>query len=316
MQPQPAQPQETWLAPLPADVAGLPAQQPTDHSLAGLFPLLEGDDFASLQADIAANGLHEPIVLLDGRILDGRNRHRACLAAGVAPRFTTYDGDDPIGYVLSLNLHRRHLDESQRAMVASKLANLTAGRPHAVDNRANLPGIPAPAPAISAAKAAEMLNVSERSVKAARSVQAQAIPEIIAKVERGEFKVSAAAEVAKLPTSVQRVIAMCSKLPTAAEARKMAKEKGVYVPARDGKLHDGRSAAEEKADGDASQRAGSILHPLKEIIETGMTPASYFAALDVPRFGRFLDDELDAVWAEAWPWFEQFNTLWRAHRAA
>ena len=91
------------------------------HPLADLFPLLEGEDFEQLVTDIRENGLYEPIVMLDGRILDDRNRYRACLSAGVEPRFEDYDGDDPLSWVLSYNLQRRHLSSSQRACVAVEL---------------------------------------------------------------------------------------------------------------------------------------------------------------------------------------------------
>src|SRR3954453_18196652 len=97
------------------------------HPLANLFPLIDGAEFDELVADIKLHGLHEPVVLFEDKVLDGRNRLRACEAANVAPIFTVYTGNDPISYVVSVNLRRRHLNESQRAMVAAKLATLQLG---------------------------------------------------------------------------------------------------------------------------------------------------------------------------------------------
>jgi len=64
------------------------------HPLADIFPLLEGEEFAQLVADIKANGQHEPVVIYQDQILDGRNRYRACIAAGVDCRSIAYTGDD------------------------------------------------------------------------------------------------------------------------------------------------------------------------------------------------------------------------------
>ena len=106
----------------PGDGAAMKA-----HPFADVLPLLEGEAFDSLVADIRANGLLEPITIHEGLILDGRNRYRACEAAGIEPKFLEFDGDDPLGFVLSLNVHRRHLSESQRGMVVAKLATMRQG---------------------------------------------------------------------------------------------------------------------------------------------------------------------------------------------
>jgi hypothetical protein len=97
------------------------------HELSNIFPLIEGKDFVELKEDIKAHGLREPIVLFEGKILDGRNRFRACQETGVTPVFEEYTGTDPLSFVISLNLKRRHLNESQRAMVGAKLANMPIG---------------------------------------------------------------------------------------------------------------------------------------------------------------------------------------------
>ena len=104
----------------------------TFHEVANIFPMMTGAEFASLKADIAENGLREAVWLHpDGRVVDGRNRYNACTELGIAPEYRTWNGDGSlVSFVVSLNLHRRHLNESQRAMVAAKLANMPEGRPN------------------------------------------------------------------------------------------------------------------------------------------------------------------------------------------
>jgi N6-adenosine-specific RNA methylase IME4/ParB-like chromosome segregation protein Spo0J len=163
------------------------------HPLADLFPLIEGAEFDELVADIRAHGVREPIWIYQGKILDGRNRYRAAQVAGVECPWRTYDGDDPIGFVISLNLKRRHLSESQRAMVAAKLATFRLG-----DNQ-HSEGLPI-------GRGSELLNVGERSVARAREVQEHGAPELIRAVESGAVSVSAAADIATQPLDEQREI--------------------------------------------------------------------------------------------------------------
>ena len=165
------------------------------HPYADIFPLLEGEAFDSLVADIKVNGLMEPITIHEDMVLDGRNRLRACKAAGVEPEFMKFDGDDPLAFVLSLNLHRRHLSESQRGMVAARVANL----PHGGDRQAaNLPH------AVSQAQAGAMLNVSARTVRSAVAVRDHASPELVQAVDRGAIPVSVAAGLARAPEAIQQ----------------------------------------------------------------------------------------------------------------
>jgi hypothetical protein len=93
------------------------------HPLCELFPLIADEDLDALAADIKANGLLEPITLKDGTILDGRNRYLACRKAGhtlTARDFVKLKAEtDPLMFVISKNIQRRHLSADQkRAIIA------------------------------------------------------------------------------------------------------------------------------------------------------------------------------------------------------
>lgn len=93
------------------------------HEVANIFPMMTAVEIDSLKQDIATNGLREPIWLYNDRIIDGRNRYIACLESGVTPIFRNYEGQEEslLDFVISLNLHRRHLNTSQKACLAVEI---------------------------------------------------------------------------------------------------------------------------------------------------------------------------------------------------
>lgn len=157
------------------------------HPYAEIFPFASEVDFATLSNDIKANGLLEPIVLFDDMVLDGRNRYKACVAVGVDPRFVKYEGDDPLAFVISKNLARRHLDESQRSMVAARMADMKVG-----DNQH------AQICATSQSEAAKKLNVSRRTVQNAKKVLNTEDEDLIGAVDSGKIAVSVAAKISEI----------------------------------------------------------------------------------------------------------------------
>jgi hypothetical protein len=190
------------------------------HPYAEIFPPMIHPEFDRLCGDIAVNGLQDEIVLYEGKVLDGRHRYLACLARMVTPRFREYAGEcgSPLSYVVSRNLHRRQLTESQRAFVAARLkplfeeearqrqlAGLKQGDHPPVS--ANLRKREKPEEnASSAQKAAEAMQVSARSVEFADQVKKQGIPELVEAVARGELAVSAASRIARLPAEQQKEV--------------------------------------------------------------------------------------------------------------
>ena len=91
------------------------------HPVADCYPLLHGAEFGALVEGIRVSGQRVPVVLDGhGRLLDGRNRARACQALNIDVIESTYYGDDVRQYVLDLNEHRRHMDPGARALVVGK----------------------------------------------------------------------------------------------------------------------------------------------------------------------------------------------------
>ncbi len=137
------------------------------------------------------------------------------IMSNTVPRFVDYEGDDPISFVVSTNLYRRHLNESQRAMVAAKIANMPPHRPKEKCLNSST----------SQTEAANLLNVSRFSVQQAKKVETDAVQEIVAAVESGKLPVSVAATLADAPPDKQReVIAKDDKKAILAASKEIRKE--------------------------------------------------------------------------------------------
>ena len=187
------------------------------HPAAAAFPSLGKKDLRELVKDIKEHGLREEIILHpDGSILDGRHRYKACLLAGVEPRVKKWKG--PIGsevaYVISRNIKRRHMDESQRAMTAARLANLQPGKP---GKAANLPNT-------RQAEAAAALNVSVRSTRTAKEVIRDAPENIVKLIDEGRLKVNVGSTIARTSTEEKDRIAAMSDDEAVTEAKRIARK--------------------------------------------------------------------------------------------
>jgi hypothetical protein len=193
------------------------------NPIAEAFPLLAEDDRMAIRDDIQRNGQRDPIITYKGQVVDGRNRDIICKELGIKPKMEEWDGNGSLSdFIVSKNMHRRHLDESQRAMVAAKLKayqeqeakGKSCGKKAGA--RANLP-----AKGRVRDQVAKALKVSGRSVGSASKVLSHGIPELAKAVETGQVKVSTAAHVAELPPEDQA--------KTAAGGPKEIKEKAKQV---------------------------------------------------------------------------------------
>lgn len=202
----------------------MPGKAPTlrDHPAAGLFPPMDRGEFEALKEDIEAHGLLEPIALYAKKILDGRHRYRACQQLGIASKTVDVtarlNGSSPEEYVVSKNLHRRHLNASQRSIVAAEIKKRLKTR-HGGDRSkgANVPPCPE---GKRRDRAAALMDVAPRTVDHGSKVLERGTPELVDAVKRGEIAVSKAAKIAELPKEQQKRAVAGGKKATARAGKK------------------------------------------------------------------------------------------------
>lgn len=279
------------------------AQKLSYHAAADIFPLLEGAEFAELVDDIKANGQLKPIILHpDGSIMDGRNRYRACLEAGIGPVFQTWelgDDQDPFDVVLSLNLYRRHLTSSQKACVAAEiLPHFEARAKERERIRKSKPRTPAE-PAAEGADieatpedspeskpkplgkresreiVARMVGTNSSYVSSAKKMRTEN-PEVFAKVQSGELNIEVAKQRIADEKRERKWKADQRKRnrehkkrmdnrPDPEEAKKQARAKGVSVWASDGEWYDGltdEERTEKEREREVAYQTQQLAHAL------------------------------------------------------
>jgi hypothetical protein len=168
------------------------------HPMVNHFPLLEGEEYEALKQDIQKNNrCFESIKLYQKKILDGRNRYKICTELGV--NFTKKDlpdSTDPLAFVLSANLHRRHLTKSQRAVIAldflplleSQAKERQQSRLKKGETLSDRPILDERDKGRSDAQAAKALCISHSYVADIKAISKKK-PDLIDRIRRGEITI-------------------------------------------------------------------------------------------------------------------------------
>jgi ParB-like chromosome segregation protein Spo0J len=227
------------------------------HEVANIFPMMGEPEFSELKADIAKNGLKLPIWLHEGKIVDGRNRYKACLeVGGNVERFQEWDKKGSlVEFAASLNLQRRNLSQSQKAMAAqaclplleaeAKARQKLAGESTHSNQHKNVQLVPLLAQAAEATsseespvknnlrasqEAGKIMGVGKTLVVKAKAI-AKASPEMAEAIKNGDITVSTAEKqlkdsgvlIFKKPTKPSSANVKPAPLETAMQFARIAK---------------------------------------------------------------------------------------------
>lgn len=256
------------------------------HEVSMIFPMMEEAEYQSLRDDIKKNGLLEPIWIdTDGKIIDGRNRHKACIETNEPIKFDTVNGNvNLLDFVISKNIHRRHLTTGQRSVIAEELANMPNHRPY---KSANLPTY------VSQPEAAKKMNVGERSIRDVKEIKTE-MPELIDDIKAGKLTINEAKKQVKEKRHADKIAKQQEKIKDIEISR--------LIINNDFRLADipkesvdliitdppyGRDFAETWSG--LSTFANRVLKPSAFLI-------SYFGQLNMPDFINSLSKELIYYW--------------------
>jgi site-specific DNA-methyltransferase (adenine-specific) len=186
-----------------------------DHEAAAPVPAMQEAEYADLLADVKVHGVQVPLdILPDGRVLDGRNRRRAALDAGLAEvpvRVLDLNEEEAGAHIIRTAVLRRNLNDDQRAVLLARmqqtLTQVTQTRRAQAAAQARWQDPPCSEDTSSPKHAedgqaregegrtrevlARQGNVPERKLKSAIQLEKES-PDLAAKVLAGEMKLNAA----------------------------------------------------------------------------------------------------------------------------
>ena len=172
----------------------------SQHPLSAAFPAMGADDFQALKDSIENIGVQNPVTLLDGMVIDGWHRYTAAMELGM-PCPTVELGDvDPRDFVLAQNKARRHITQAQ---LATATTEVYSWRPNGQNQHTEKRVATECPPSKTNAELAAIAGVGVATIKQAKAVQTNAVPEVIAAVKAGEIGLPKAAKIAQLPKEEQ-----------------------------------------------------------------------------------------------------------------
>lgn len=247
------------------------------HPACAVWPQISDAEIEALAADIKANGLIHPITLCDGKILDGRNRDLACEKAGIEPSVTIYNGNDPIGFSLSVNRHRRHLPHHQLAFIGEELSKLKQG----TNRFRKIERLNSPSTLDAGKTMAQIgaeLGLHSKRIGDARAVMTHGAPNVIAMAKKGEVPLQSAAAFARATSKNEQITASREEVKRRGHALakhiEKAKQQMITIPLRDvvDKFHPLIKRVKEQSKrhtGTVSlTELGFIAHELKQLADS------------------------------------------------
>ena len=157
------------------------------HPIANTFPLPSEDALDEMLVDVDENGQIEPVRVYEGKILDGRGMAIVCQRLGIQPKTEEYTDGNPLEFVTSKNLKRRHLTLGQRAAIGVEVANMPRHRPKISPKSLGL---------ISQKAAAKQLKVSSEYIRQAGKVRTDA-PKVFDALKAGAVDLPSALRITK-----------------------------------------------------------------------------------------------------------------------